>query len=219
MFAVTARKTRARSHDGGQQWTGASFEVRGSLRLAARVRSTVIPQWLEGRTSTDTGFQRLRGGLRARFAADANWRHGNWRVTGEVLRATDARNGQGLDLEDLPALVGLGWSSAVTREFGRRRGKNRSRIHEWDLALRFDSLAFDDDGTETTADSVRPRATDVRARGAQTLTTAASWKLSRWARIVAQAAADRYTEGRSAPDAGRAGVYWSFGTRLQLELP
>ena len=85
-------------------------------------------------------------------------------MTGEVLRATDARNGQGLDLEDLPALVSFGWSSAVTREFGRRRGKNRSRIHEWDLALRFDSLAFDDDGTRRrpTA-SVRAPPMSVRA--------------------------------------------------------
>jgi hypothetical protein len=198
------------------------FDISGSFTLG---RTSAVdsdpPNGFEGRTSTGYRFfERLYvDGLRARFAADANWRHGNWRVTSEVLRATDARNGQGLDLEDLPALVGLGWSSAVTREFGRRRGKSRSRIHEWDLGFRFDSLAFDDAGPQTTGDSVRPRATDVRARGGQTLTTAASWKFSRWARVLAQAAADHYTDARSAPDAGRAGVYWSFGTRLQLEFP
>jgi hypothetical protein len=136
-----------------------------------------------------------------------------------VLRATDARDGQGLDREDLPRVVGFGWSSAVTREFGRRRGAKRSRIHEWDLAVRFDSLAFDDDGPETASDSVRPRATDLRARGARTLTTGVSWNFSRWGRVLTDATAEHYTEGRSAPEPGKRGVYWSFGTRLQLELP
>ena len=208
---------------GAVTWTVVRrFDVSGSFTLGrTKAVDTDPPNGFEGRTSTGYRFfERLYvDGMRARFAADANWRHGSWRVTGEMLRATDARTGQGLDLEDLPALASLGWSSGVTREFGRRRGKSRSRIHEWDLALRFDSLAFDDDGPDTTDDSVRPRATNVRARGAQTLTTAASWKFSRWARVLAQAAADRYTEARSAPDPGRAGVYWSFGTRLQLELP
>jgi hypothetical protein len=158
-------------------------------------------------------------GLRTRFGADASWRRGPWRVTAEMLRVSEARDGQGLDLEDLPTLIGFGWSSAVTREFGRRPGANRSRLHEWDLAVRFDSLALDDDGPQTESDSVRPRATDVRARGGRTLTTGVSWNFSRWARVLAEAAADHYTEALSAPEAGKSGVYWSFGTRLQLELP
>jgi len=179
------------------------------------------PNGFEGRTSTGYRFfERLYvDGLRTRFGADANWRRGPWRVTAEMLRVSEARDGQGLDLEDLPTLIGFGWSSAVTREFGRRAGANRSRLHEWDLAVRFDSLALDDNGPETASDSVRPRATDVRARGGRTLTTGVSWNFSRWARVLAEAAADHYTEALSAPEAGKSGVYWSFGTRLQLELP
>jgi hypothetical protein len=52
------------------------------------VRSTAIPNGFEGRTSTGYRFfERLYvDGLRARFAADANWRHGDWRVIGEVLQ-------------------------------------------------------------------------------------------------------------------------------------
>ena len=220
----TGRRERAGLTTAGSvTWTVVRrLDVTGSFTLGrTRAVESDPPNGFEGRTSTGYRFfERLYvDGLRARVAADANWRPGPWRVTGEVLRATDARDGQGLDLEDLPALVSFGWSSAITREFGRQRGKSRSRIHEWDLGFRFDSLAFDDAGPQTTGDSVRPRATDVRARGGQTLTTAASWKFSRWARVLAQAAADHYTEARSAPDAGRAGVYWSFGTRLQLEFP
>ena len=92
------------------------------------------PNGFEGRTSTGYRFfERLYvDGLRTRFGADANWRRGPWRVTAEMLRVSEARDGQGLDLEDLPTLIGFGWSSAVTREFGRRSGANRSRLHEWD---------------------------------------------------------------------------------------
>ena len=131
----------------------------------------------------------------------------------------DERSGQGLDLEDLPGAVGIGWSAAVTREFGRRPGATRSRLREWTLGIRLDSLEFDDEGPETLEESVRPRATNVRARGGQTLTTGISWNLSRWARVMGNASVERYTEARSAPDPGDQRFYWAFGTRLQIQMP
>ncbi len=165
-------------------------------------------------------FERLYvRGSRTRFGADVEWQPGPWRFTAEVLRASDERAAQGLDVEDLPSVVGFGWSAAVRREFGRRRGQARSRIREWDLQLRFDSLAFDDTGEETLRDSVRPRATDVRARAARTVTAGVSWNLARWARVLGNASLERYSEPRSAPEAGRPGSYWALGTRVQLELP
>jgi len=208
---------------GSATWTVVRrLDVTGSFSVGRTSAVDSDPSnGFEGRTST--GYRFFEGlyvdGLRTRFGANASWRQGPWRVTAEVLRVAEARDGQGLDLEDLPTLIGFGWSSAVTREFGRRPGGNRSRLHEWDLAVRFDALAFDDDGPETVSDSVRPRATDVRARGARTLTTGVSWNFSRWARVLAEAAADHYTDARSAPVAGKSGVYLSFGTRLQIELP
>ena len=72
------------------------------------------------------------------------WTPGRWRVTAEAMRVRDERAGQGLDLEDLPSAVGIGWSAAVTREFGRRPGPTRSRLREWALGIRFDALEFDD---------------------------------------------------------------------------
>ena len=184
----------------------------GRQRSAERIRRPHID-----------GIPFLRAALRGRIAHAVRRRRELAsrplaRDGGNAARS-EARNGQGLDLEDLPTLIGFGWSSAVTREFGRRPGANRSRLHEWDLAVRFDSLALDDDGPQTDSDSVRPRATDVRARGGRTLTTGVSWNFSRWARVLAETAADHYTEARSAPEPGKSGVYWSFGTRLQLELP
>ncbi len=125
----------------------------------------------------------------------------------------------GLDLEDLPSVVAQGWSAEVARAFGRRSGAARARLREFDLGLRVDALGFDDSGTSTAADSVRPRATDIRARAARTLTASASWRPTRWARVIGQAGLEHFTESRSAPEAGNPGTYVTFGTRLQLELP
>jgi hypothetical protein len=176
---------------------------------------------IDGRSSS--GYRFFEGlyvdGWRTRAEADLSWEPGPWRLVGEVLRVADGRQSQGLDLEDLPSVVGLGWSASVRREFGRRRGAARARLREWDLGLRIDALGFDDVGADTGRDSVRLRATDVRARGATTLTAGGSWSPSRWARVLADAALERYTEPRSAPEAGRRGNYWTFGTRLQIELP
>lgn len=174
---------------------------------------------LEGRSSSGYRFfERVYvQGKRIRLGADVRWEPGRWRFASEVLRAHDERAEQGLDFEDLPGVHGLGWSVAVVRQFGR--GKGIPRLREWDLGLRFDKLSFDDDGPVTQADSVRPRATDVRAKGAQALIAGGSWSPMRWTRVVAQAALERFSESRSAPETGRRGSYFAFGTRVQFELP
>lgn len=176
---------------------------------------------LEGRSPSGYRFfERLYvDGRRTRVGGDARWTPGRWHVGAEAMRVREERAGQGLDLEDLPGAVGIGWSATVTREFGRRPGATRARLREWTLGIRFDSLAFDDEGPETLEESVRPRATDVRARGGHTLTTGISWDFSRWARVMGNASLERYAEARSAPDPGNRGLYWAFGTRLQIQMP
>jgi hypothetical protein len=158
-------------------------------------------------------------GRRDRVGVDLEWSPGPWRLSAEGLRVHDQRLNQGLDGEDLPAAVSLGWNSAIVREFGRRRGAARSRLREWDLGLRVDAFSFDDDGPSTGRDSVRPRATDVRARDALTVTAGVSWNLARWARVMTNGGLERYSELRSAPEPGKRGNYWTVATRLQLELP
>jgi phosphate-selective porin len=176
---------------------------------------------LEGRSQSGYRFfERLYvDGRRTRVGGDAAWTPGRWRMTAEAMRVRDDRDGQGLDLEDLPGAVGIGWSAGVTREFGRRPGPTRSRLREWTLGIRFDSLEFDDVGPETPEASVRPRATDVRARAERTLTTGVSWNFSRWARVLGNASLERYAEPRSAPEPGDPGPYWAFGMRLQIQMP
>lgn len=176
---------------------------------------------INGRSSSGYRFfDRLYvRGRRARAGVDVSWEPGPWRIVGEALRVTDERNAQGLDLEDLPSVVGLGWSASAHRQFGRRRGAARSRIREWEVGVRIDGLGLDDVGPTTARDSVRLRATDVRPRAATTLTAGGSWRAWQWARVLADAAHEHYSEARSAPEAGRRGRYWTFGTRIQFELP
>jgi hypothetical protein len=157
-------------------------------------------------------------GERIRVGADLEWSPRSWRFVVEAVRANDERRGQGLDLEDLPSIIATGWSAAVVKQIARRRGQARSRLREWDLGLRYDELAFDDAGPETSSDSVRARATDVRPRAARTLTSSLSWAPARWSRVIGNAGFERYTEPRTAPEPGRHS-YWTFGMRLQLEIP
>ena len=157
-------------------------------------------------------------GVRTRFGGDVRWSPGGWRVTGEIMRAHDERRGQGQEFDDLPGVVGLGWSAAVRRQLGRRGGAARSRWREMDLTLRLDGLSFDDTGAATGRDSVRLRAADIRARSVTTATAGLSWVPVRWGRILTSVAREHYGDARSAPTPGRAD-YWSAGVRLQLELP
>jgi hypothetical protein len=157
-------------------------------------------------------------GQRVRVGADLEWSPRSWRLAAEMIRVIDERQGQGLDLEDLPSIIATGWSAAVVKQIGRRRGQAKSRLREWDLGLRYDELAFDDSGPDTASDSVRARATDVRPRAARTLTSSLSWSPVRWSRVIGNAGFERYTEPRSAPEPGRHN-YWTFGMRLQFEIP
>jgi phosphate-selective porin len=226
LFAGDANGRNSRSGitaAGRLVWNGPrDVELAGSFSEGRIVAvDTESPNGLEGRSQSGYRFfERLYvDGWRTRVGGDAQWTPGRWRMTAEAMSVRDERAGQGLDLEDLPGAVGIGWSAAVTREFGRRPGPTRSRLREWTLGIRFDSLEFDDVGPETLEESVRPRATDVRARAEQTVTTGLSWNFSRWARVMGNASVERYAEPRSAPEPGDPGPYWAFGMRLQIQMP
>lgn len=148
-------------------------------------------------------------GRRTRLGADAEWTPGGWRVKAEWLRETDQRKEQGLDYEDLPAAIGTGFYSSVRRRLTRRI----------DAAFRYDYLALDDANGTTAFESVRPRATDIRARANHAYTAAGAWTVNRWIRLIGDVSAERYTDGRSAPRSGDEGAYFTAAARIQIELP
>ena len=166
---------------------------------------------LEGRLSS--GYRFFENvyvqGRRTRLGGDIEWSPGSWQVTVESLRVRDERLEQGVDLDDLPSVVGTGATVTTRWRFATRR----------DFALRYEYIGFDDVGSETQMASVRPRAADVRARAAQAVTFGGSWGVTRWARFMGNAGVEWFSDPRTAPEPGRDGGYWTLGTRLQFELP
>ena len=148
-------------------------------------------------------------GRRTRLGSDVEWSPGKWQFTAEAMRVRDQRKGQGVDLDDLPAAVGGGASVSARWRFAARR----------ELSARYEFLDFEDAGPETAMDSVRPRASDIRARAGQAITVAGSWRLRQWLRVMGNAGTEWFSDPRSAPEPGRGGAYWTLGMRLQVELP
>jgi hypothetical protein len=148
-------------------------------------------------------------GRRRRVGGDVEWSPGRWQLTMEALRVRDERLEQGVDVDDLPSVVGIGASVTARWRFAPRR----------DLTARYEYLGFDDVGPPTGMESVRPRAADLRARAGQAVRFGGSWRLRPWVRLMGNGGLEWFTEPRSAPEPGRRGEYWTFGTRLQFELP
>ena len=166
---------------------------------------------LEGRLSS--GYRFFENvyvqGRRTRLGGDVEWSPGRWQFTVEALRVRDERQEQGVDIDDLPSVVGTGASLTTRWRFAPRR----------DVAVRYEYLGFDDVGPDTDMASVRPRAADLRARAAQAVTFGGSWGVTRWVRLMGNAGVEWFSDPRTAPEAGRDGGYWTLGTRLQVELP
>lgn len=148
-------------------------------------------------------------GRRTRLGGDVEWSPGKWQFMAEAMRVRDERNGQGVDLDDLPSAAGVGASVSARWRFAARR----------ELTARYEFLDFDDVGPETAMGSVRPRASDLRARAAQAITVGGSWRLRPWLRVMGNVGSEWFSDGRTAPEPGRESGYWTLGLRLQVELP
>lgn len=198
-----------------------SIGLFGSIGRVTAVDSDA-PNGIEGRAAS--GYRFAEGvyvdGRRARTGGSAEWTPGKWRIEAEAIRLRDERRGQGLDFEDLPAAVGTGASLAVRRELGRpgRGWLHRLHLLPSELGARWDTLLLDDAGASGT-DSVRPRATNIRRRAYQGLTAGGTWRLDRHIRLLGNVGAERYSDTRSAPVAGRQGFYPTVALRLQIEWP
>jgi len=166
---------------------------------------------LEGRLSSGYRFYEnvYVNGRRTRLGGDVEWSPGKWQFTAEGLGVRDQRKGQGVDLDDLPSVVGLGGTVSARWRFAARR----------ELTARYEYLNFDDVGPETAMGSVRPRASDLRARAAQAVTVGGSWRLWRWLRLMGNAGTEWFSDPRTAPEPGRQSGYWTLGARLLVELP
>lgn len=201
-----------------------AWEIRKGLEIAASfsvAETTAVDidpaNGLEGRAASGYRFFKKLyvDGRRTRMGADAEWEHGPWRLTVEGQLASETRNAQGDDYEDLPLAVGTGVSVTGVRRFGGHAKTGRP----WDVVLRYEFLGFDDGGAATESSSTRSRAADVRPRSVHAVTGGLSWRPWPVVRVLGIGGAEFYAGGRAAPDEGRSGPYYTLATRLQLELP
>ncbi len=161
-----------------------------------------------------------------RWGADARVQAGPVALWGEFLQAREERNGQGPTLEDLPEVVGDGWSVSATWLV---TGEKKTRTIRPDrslfggpgaieLALRYEELRFDDVENEG-FESAGSRARNVRPAGYRAFTGGLSWWPSTFLRLMGDVVVERYDDALRAPEPGKEGNYVSLLGRVQVHLP
>jgi phosphate-selective porin len=186
------------------------------------------PKGLEGKSVTGFAFfpPVYVEGRRVRWGADARVQAGPVALWGEFLQAREERNGQGPTLEDLPEVVGDGWSVSATWLV---TGEKKTRTIRPDrslfggpgaieLALRYEELRFDDVENEG-FESAGSRARNVRPAGYRAFTGGLSWWPSTFLRLMGDVVVERYDDALRAPEPGKEGNYVSLLGRVQVHLP
>jgi len=203
----------------GDNWAEASRArntVAGRLVLEAvpgvhlavsATRGDVEGPGLQGKSASGWVFCRRPAtqGQRRRLGADVLYIAGPVALTAELLQSREERH-RARPAEDLAPVVGVGWSTAAR---WRLRGPRPTAEPAWrgaslDVALRFDSLRFDDP--------------EGGASSSHAVAASVSYEPRSWIRLLANGVVDRYGEGARVP-AGRERSYLTLLGRLQLVIP
>jgi phosphate-selective porin len=167
-----------------------------------------------------TFFHRLYvDGQRRRLGGDVQYAAGPLTLKAEALEARDERHGQGSVFDDVPPIVGRGWSaSAVWRVRGPRSKKDTAHGRRpLDLAARYESLRFDDTGPGLDIAGSSNRAGNVRPQSNRAASAGVSYQPGSRVRLMGNVVLDHYPDRLLAPESGRSG-YVTLLARLQLEI-
>jgi hypothetical protein len=208
---------------------GASF-TRGSVDAAPEDESgSAEPKGFSGRSPAGFEFfaPHFVDGTRRRLDFEIELARGPFSIRGEYLEATEERRGQGALFDDLPGIEATGWYVSgtwlVTGEKKRRTIRPDSPlpggVGAIEIAVRLESIRFDDRGDGASFESAGDRARNVRPAEDVLLTAGVSWWPTAFVRVMTNVIVDRYRDSLLAPESGRAGNYVSVLTRLQLMLP
>jgi phosphate-selective porin len=138
-------------------------------------------------------------GRRARLDAAVEWRSGPFSATGELIRTSDQRLGQGIDDDDLTDFRASGWSARGTWVVTGERKTDRVRparpflqggVGALEAALRFEVFrAGSAEGGEPR--SASPRARSVLESADRVWTAGLSWYLNRSIKVQANLIRER----------------------------
>ena len=168
-------------HKGSRAWLG-SLHVGGGVMRGWNVSGFTT---LEARTIGGDAqilapvFVR---GPRNGVGLETQWSPGPLRITAEWMQVRDARLGQGIDGDDLRALVGRGWHvSGVWQVFKHRDRDGWLQAYffrELEIAGRMESIAFGA-GTAADASVIHPRADAIPWQTLRAVTVGATWRLNK----------------------------------------
>jgi hypothetical protein len=178
---------------------------------------------LRGRTASGFSFFRRMfvDGTRRRAGGDVQYEKGAITLRAELLHARDERRGQGSRFEDLPTISGFGgYATAIWRVHGPRGKKDKAHGRApLDLAVRVESMSFDDDGPGLDFEGIGNRTSNVRPQSSRALSAGVSYMPRSWVRLMGDLFLERYGDALLAPESGRKGTYVTLIGRLQIEVP
>ncbi|MCX6590985.1 MAG: porin [Acidobacteria bacterium] len=203
-----------------------------NLELAVAVAQNPVTEGLRslrGRTWVDTHnyFPRINvRGQRWRVGTELSWTQGPFSLSGEVIRVSDQRLGQGLRGQDLPDLIARGWYGAGTwiitgeqkqnvvkprRDFGTGKG-----LGALEIASRYEQIRFGS-AEHPGLPSRSSRAANIYSESERVATFGVNWYLNRHMRIQYNWIREVIEDKRNAPIPG-IGTYWSKYARMSFVL-
>jgi phosphate-selective porin OprO and OprP len=199
-------------------------------RVGVAVTSSTLPEGLNslhGRTVFGSDFfpRVYVRGRRTRVGIEGAWDRGPFGFRAEYLRASDDREGQGLDSSDLSDMVARGWYTGATWVVTGQRKANGIRprrplsepgLGAVEIATRFESLSFGSVSQDGPAFR-NPRAEHIAVNEEHVWTTGVNWYANRWVKIQANAIREHITDETRTPVTGSR-TFWSGVLRLQVVM-
>jgi phosphate-selective porin len=177
-------------------------------------------------------------GRRTRWGVDAQYFRGPLGFKAEYLQGREQRKQQGSVFQDLPDEVGKGWS--VTASWVVTGGKKERSLKPKhpitkgglglvELAARYESLRFDDDGPGNTFEGAGNRSGNLRPAQDSIIWGGVSWLPSEWMRVYGNVLFEKYLDPLLAPEPPGAhfvdgtpkgrGTYVTVLARIQFMFP
>jgi phosphate-selective porin OprO and OprP len=164
-------------------------------------------------------------GPRQRLGAEANWMQGPFSIKGEFINMTEAREEQGIYLDDLPDKISRGWyvtgTWVVTGEKKEGGVEPKKPFIEKgagaiEVAGRFEQIRFGT--TEHIGDAFRsPRSPNIRAQSDRIWTFGVNWYANRYVKVQADGVREKIEDTFRGPLPGTK-KFWMGILRLQFVM-
>jgi phosphate-selective porin len=217
-------------HLGKDVEVGGSFSAGDVVARPGGLDEALDPRGVAGQALSGHEFFREKyvDGRRLRYGADAVAVMGPAALKAEYLELRESRRGQGAAFDDLPDVVGRGWSASATWLVTGEKKKGTIEparsvprgLGAVELGLRYEELRFDDAGDGIGLAGVGDRSRNLRPSGDRAFTGGLSWWPAAPVRLIGNVAVERFTDPLLAPEPAEGSKnYVSLRVRLQVELP